>query len=239
VSEQQTPTAGPRQGGCAARSWTDAIAGPTTPLEAAKGPVNKGPGGPSLDPAGLHERDGVMIVLVGYASEHGSTQDIAQRVATTLDKAGNRVETQPLDRVRDVGRYDAVVLGSAIHDQQWLPPATRFVRRNRDVLVGLPVWLFSVGMPGALPRPLRRLARKEEQTVITNLGDAINPRDHRLFSGVIVPSQLSRMGRVIFRVLGCRYGDFRDWRAIDAWAQDIARALAVAAEARYATPAEQ
>jgi menaquinone-dependent protoporphyrinogen oxidase len=86
---------------------------------------------------------------------------------------------------------------------------------------------------------LRRLARKEEQTVITNFRDAINPRDHRLFSGVIMLSQLSRMGRAIFRVLGCRYGDFRDRRAIDAWAQDIAHALAVAAEARYATPAEQ
>ncbi len=217
---------------------TDAITGPTTPLEAAIGPLNKGHDGPSLEPVDLHERGGAMIVLVGYASEHGSTRDIAHRIATMLDKAGNRVETQPLDRVRDVDRYDAVVLGSAIHDQQWLPPATRFVRRNRDVLAGLPVWLFSVGMPGALPRPLRRFAMKEKQKVITNFRDIINPRDHRLFSGVVVPSQLSRMGRVIFRVLGCRYGDFRDWRAIDAWAQDIACAL-VAAEAPYVRPAEQ
>jgi menaquinone-dependent protoporphyrinogen oxidase len=142
------------------------------------------------------------------------------------------VDTQPVGRVRDVGRYDAVVLGSAIHDQQWLPSATRFVRRNLDVLVDLPVWLFSVGMPGALPGPLRRLARKQKQRVIAGFRDAVNPCDHRLFSGVIVPHQLPLIGRVIFRALGCRYGDFRDWRAIDAWAEQIARQLIVTAGAR-------
>jgi menaquinone-dependent protoporphyrinogen oxidase len=117
-------------------------------------------------------------------------------------------------------------------DQQWLPSATRFVRRNLDVLVGLPVWLFSVGMPDALPRPLRRLARKQEQKVIADFRDTLNPRDHCLFSGVIVPRQLSRIGRVISRALRCRYGDFRDWRAIDAWAKEIARELIVGAGAR-------
>jgi menaquinone-dependent protoporphyrinogen oxidase len=173
-----------------------------------------------------------MMILVGYASAHGSTRGVAQRIATTLEKGGNRVETQPVDRVRGVSRYDAVVLGSAIHNQQWLPQATRFVRHNRDVLVGLPVWLFSVGMPGALPRPWRRLAEKEEQKVSAELRNVIGPRDHRLFSGVVVANQLSFMGRIIFRALGGRYGDFRDWRAIDAWAEEIARELVVAAGAR-------
>ncbi|MGH4011856.1 MAG: flavodoxin domain-containing protein [Pseudonocardiaceae bacterium] len=56
------------------------------------------------------------------------------------------------DRVRDLCRYDAVVLGSAIHNQEWLPQAIRFVRRNLDALAARPVWLFSAGMPGALPR---------------------------------------------------------------------------------------
>lgn len=56
-----------------------------------------------------------------------------------------------LDRAGDLGRYDAVVLGGAIYDQKWLRPATRFIRRNLDALADRPVWLFSVGMPEAVP----------------------------------------------------------------------------------------
>lgn len=89
-----------------------------------------------------------------------------------------------------------------------------------------------VGMPGALFSPFRRLVGKQEQKVIAGFRDAGNGCDHRLFSRVIVPTKLSRMGRVILRVLGRRYGDFRDWRATDAWAEQIARQLIVSAGAR-------
>jgi menaquinone-dependent protoporphyrinogen oxidase len=34
--------------------------------------------------------------------------------------------------------------------------------------------------------------------------------------------------RTAFRLAGGRYGDFRDWAAIDAWTDDIARQLAAA-----------
>jgi menaquinone-dependent protoporphyrinogen oxidase len=172
-----------------------------------------------------------MMVLVGYASEHGSTRDIAQRMAARLSEGERRVEVLSLDRVRDLGRYEAVVLGSAIHDQEWLPLATRFVRRNLDTLAARPVWLFSVGMPGALPVPLRKLAMKEESKVIADFRDAIVPRDHHLFSGVIDRDQLSFVGRLLFRALGGRYGDFRDWTEVDAWAENIAHQLTVTAEA--------
>lgn len=173
---------------------------------------------------------GEMMVLVGYASEHGSTGDIAQRIAARLSDGERRVEVLALDRVGDLGRYEAVVFGSAIHDQEWLPLATRFIRRNLDALATRPVWLFSVGLPGALPVPLRRLAM-EESTVIADFRDAIGPRDHRLFTGVVDRNQLSFVGRLLFRTLGGRYGDFRDWTEIDAWADNIAHQLTVATEA--------
>jgi menaquinone-dependent protoporphyrinogen oxidase len=170
-----------------------------------------------------------MKVLVGYASEHGSTRDIAQRIAAKLEEGGNEVDTLPLDQVRNLGRYDVVVLGSAIHNQNWLAPATRFVSRNLDTLATRPVWLFSVGMPGALPRPLRRLAMKEELKVIADFRESISPRDHRLFSGVVDPAQLSLLGRLLFRAVGGRYGDFRDWMEIDEWASKITDQYSVAA----------
>ncbi|NMH97792.1 flavodoxin domain-containing protein [Pseudonocardia acidicola] len=167
-----------------------------------------------------------MSVLVGYASAYGSTREIAERVAARLAERGHGVEVLALDRVTDAGRYDALVLGSAIHNGAWLEQAARFVRQNADILRRRPVWLFSVGMPAALHRPLRRLARSEGPKVIAGFRGLVEPRDHRLFSGAYRKEQnTSRAGRVLFAVVG-RYGDFRDWDEIDAWAAGIADRLA-------------
>ncbi|MHA6794216.1 flavodoxin domain-containing protein [Pseudonocardia bannensis] len=167
-----------------------------------------------------------MSVLVGYASEHGSTREIAERVAARLADHGRRVEVVALDRVTDAERYDAVVLGSAIHNGVWLGQATRFVRENADILRHRPTWLFSVGMPAALRRPLRRFAMSEGPKAIAGLRDLVELRGHRLFSGVYQKEQnRSLVGRALFAVLAGRYGDFRDWDDVDAWADDIADQL--------------
>jgi menaquinone-dependent protoporphyrinogen oxidase len=171
------------------------------------------------------ERGGEMIVLVAYASVHGSTRGIAERIAAKIGERASRVELRSLDQIQNVESYDAFVLGSAIHDQAWLPQAVDFVTRHRATLAARPVWLFSVGMPGALGRPLRALAMTEGPKVIAGLRDAITPRDHRLFSGVVVRDQLPLFGHIVFRALGGRYGDFRAWKEIDAWAEEIAKQL--------------
>jgi menaquinone-dependent protoporphyrinogen oxidase len=179
-----------------------------------------------------------MFVLVGYASAHGSTQQVAERIAERLRSRGVGVEALPLDQVRHTDRYDAVVLGSAIHDQAWLPQARQFVQRNAPQLAAQPVWLFSVGMPGALAQALRGLAAREGPKILADLtaglSDDIKPRDHRLFSGVVRAEHLPKVGRLFFRALGGRYGDFRNWQEIDTWAEDIARALSKVALAATA-----
>jgi menaquinone-dependent protoporphyrinogen IX oxidase len=49
-----------------------------------------------------------------------------------------------MNNVEDLGRYDAAVLGSAVHGGRWLPAAAQFVERNAAVLHERPVWLFRV-----------------------------------------------------------------------------------------------
>jgi len=166
-----------------------------------------------------------MAILVGYASAHGSTRGIAERIASRLVEAGHEVEMQDLCRNEHFGEYDAFVLGSAVHGRAWLIEASEAVLANREILRHRPVWLFSVGMPAALRGPWRALADKEEPMVSAPLRKAITPREHRLFSGVFRPEHISFTGRVMFRAMGCRYGDYRDWEAIDEWAQGIARQI--------------
>lgn len=167
-----------------------------------------------------------MDVLVGYATAHGSTREVAEHVATGLDKAGLRVEARDLRTVDDADAYAAFVLGSAVHGQTWLEPAKAFLRDNSDILASRPVWIFSVGMPAALRGPWKRLAPKEEPVIVESLPGGLSYRDHRLFSGVIAPQQLPFTGRLMFRLVGGRFGDYRDWAEVDAWAGRIAGDLA-------------
>ncbi|MCL6735860.1 flavodoxin domain-containing protein [Streptomyces neyagawaensis] len=167
-----------------------------------------------------------MDVLVGFATAHGSTREIAERLAAQLREAGLKAEARAMETVDDADAYRAFVLGSAVHGQAWLDPAKDFVRDNLGLLGAGPVWLFSVGMPGALRGPGKRLAPREADVIVASLPGDLSYRAHRLLSGVIARSHLPFKGRIMFRLMGGRFGDYRDWDAIDAWAADIAAELA-------------
>ncbi|GAA2473913.1 flavodoxin domain-containing protein [Streptomyces longisporus] len=167
-----------------------------------------------------------MDVLLGYATAHGSTREIAERLAVRLTEAGLKAEARAMETVDDADGYRAFVLGSAVHGQAWLEPAKEFVRDNLDVLAPRPLWIFSVGMPGALRGPWRGLAPKEIPGILESLPGGLSYRDHRLFSGVITREQLPFGARIGFHLMGGRFGDYRDWDAIDSWASGIADALA-------------
>ncbi|MGW0607686.1 flavodoxin domain-containing protein [Streptomyces sp. NPDC002640] len=161
-------------------------------------------------------------ILITYATVHGSTRSIAERVADELRRRSARTDVRSCGDVTDVRPYDAVVLGSAVHDMAWLPEAMDLLHRERDALREHPVWAFSVGMPGALRGPWKLLAGREEPTVAGPVLRELSPRDHRLFSGVIRPEHLPAGGRLRLRAMGLRYGDYRDWVAVDDWARRIA-----------------
>ncbi|MFJ4692271.1 flavodoxin domain-containing protein [Streptomyces sp. NPDC088766] len=166
-----------------------------------------------------------MTILVGHVSADGSTREIAERIAAGLRRAGLVAEARSLAEVADAGAYEAFVLGSAVHGQSWLPPAVDFLRDNLDVLRVRPVWIFSVGMPDALRGPFRRMGPKEVPVIEKGLPAGLGYRDHRLFSGVVTAARLPRTGRIVFRLMGGRFGDYRDWDAIDAWTARTAAAL--------------
>ena len=173
-----------------------------------------------------------MIALIAFATCHGSTQGIAERIGRRIQASGIDAEVRPVSEVTDLGRYDAVVLGSAIHNMAWLPEASRFAQRNAAALRQRPTWLFSVSsvgdqeslMPPRVARVLR--AMKKETPEMTALRSAIDPREHRNFAGAIARTDWSAAGSAFLRIMGGRYGDHRNWPAIDDWAAGIAADLA-------------
>jgi len=70
-----------------------------------------------------------MNVLVAYASAHGSTRSVAENVGRSLS-ARHQVTTRPVAEIIGLDSYDAIVLGSAVHDGAWLPEAREFVLRT-------------------------------------------------------------------------------------------------------------
>ncbi|MDQ3886691.1 MAG: flavodoxin domain-containing protein [Actinomycetota bacterium] len=133
-----------------------------------------------------------MTVLVAYASAHGSTRGIAERIATKLGEQGYRVQVRALGQVADTRGYDAVVLGSAVHNQAWLPEATDFVHHNLGPLTERPVYTFSVatlGEQSSMINPtLSKLLRSfGESKKITKIRNVIHPRDHHDFAGALAP----------------------------------------------------
>lgn len=174
-----------------------------------------------------------MCVLVVYASRHGATRGIAERIAATLRQSALEVTVQPAEYADSPADYDAVVIGSALYLFHWQKEATEFVRHNRATLAERPVWLFSSGPLGtattdAQGRDVRAVAGPRE---LPEFQAALNLRDHRVFFGAFDPQgkPVGLVERVVHLLPAARTafpaGDFRDWQEIETWAADIARVL--------------
>ncbi len=173
-----------------------------------------------------------MSILVAYASKYGATQGIAERIAEKLTASGQQAQARPAHSVRDLTGYDAFVIGSAAYMGSWLKEATEFVRRNQAILAIRPVWLFSSGPLGtattdAQGRDLLVVSAPKE---FAEFNESIKPRATHVFYGALDPAKLGFSERLIRRMPAGRTllpeGDFRNWQAIEAWAESIAHELA-------------
>jgi menaquinone-dependent protoporphyrinogen oxidase len=174
-----------------------------------------------------------VAVLVAYASRHGATQGIAGRIAERIAAAGTAVDLRRVDTIESLDAYDAIVLGAPVYDQSWPPEADRFVDGHRDELAARPLWLFSVGSFGDTKRLIGPLTHQEPKR-ISEVRSALQPREYRVFQGVIHKRQWPFWSRVLFHAFGGRFGDHRDWPVIEAWADHVALSLIEADSTRAA-----
>ncbi len=161
-----------------------------------------------------------MTILIAYASKHGSTQGIAERIAEKLRQLGKEAEARPMEDVKDPGSYEAFVIGSGVYYGSWLKEATEWVHRNQAVLAQCPVWLFSVGPLGVEVKDTEPQPKE-----MAEFQQALKPRDSRIFFGALDHSKLSFPERMIVKAVRAPEGDFRDWEAVEDWAASIAQGL--------------
>lgn len=174
-----------------------------------------------------------MNVLVAYATRHGATAGIAERIAETLRGEGIHADALPVEEVGQLEEYEAVVLGGAAYMFHWLKDAKKFAKRHQAALQQRPVWLFSSGPLGTDQvdeegHDVREAARPKEFQELTEL---LKPRAEEVFFGAYDPeAKPIGLGERITRMMPAANdalpaGDFRDWERIDAWARQIAQQL--------------
>ena len=166
-----------------------------------------------------------MTVLVAYASRAGATRGVAERIAARMRGNGLDVHLDPLLGRERVDRFQAVVLGSPIYSGAWETDAVDFLLRNARALAGHPLWTFSVGWVG-------RNGVTHDAKGLDEIQRLAPAREHRFFAGALDAADLKLIQRIAFKRRGGQSGDLRDWAAIDAWADDIARQLTAITSAR-------
>ncbi|NIV34623.1 MAG: flavodoxin [Anaerolineae bacterium] len=163
-------------------------------------------------------------VLVAYATKHGATEGIADKVGQSLRDNGLKAEVIPVGQIGDLHPYEAVVLGSAVYAGQWRNEAVAFLKAHGHTLAERPVWLFSTGPTGeGEPVELTKGWRFPEAQQA--MADRIQPRDIALFHGALDMQKLNLAEKLIVKAVKAPAGDFRNWEAITTWAQSIAAEL--------------
>lgn len=162
-------------------------------------------------------------ILVTYASRNGSTAGVAEAIGKTLAEGGAQVDVLPMQDVKDLAPYRAVVAGSAIQAAAWLPEAMQFVLAHRAELAGKPFAAFLVCMTLSMKKGEYR---EYVATWLEPVRALVKPVSEGLFAGALnirkVPSFGDRLKFRLSVLLGVwAEGDHRDWNAIRAWTQSL------------------
>ena len=163
-------------------------------------------------------------ILVTYATCTGSTVGVAEAIGKSLAEGGAQVDVLPMQAVGELSAYQAVVAGSAIHSNQWLPEAMQFVQTHQAELRRKPFADFLVCMTLAM-----RNGEKYRPFVAEFMAPVralVQPVSQGLFAGALdirkVPSAGDRFKFRLSVLFGIwKEGDHRDWEAIRSWAESL------------------
>jgi menaquinone-dependent protoporphyrinogen oxidase len=166
--------------------------------------------------------------LVTYATRTGSTVGVAEAIANTLRENSIEVDIIPMQEVRDITSYQAVVAGSAIQNRGWLPEAVQFVRTHQSELNQKPFAMFAVCMTLAMKNG--EGYRPQISEWLAPVRRLVQPVSEGIFASALDISKIPSFGDRLKFHLSVLFGlwsegDHRDWDAIHAWADRLPEKL--------------
>jgi len=166
--------------------------------------------------------DGTMKTLVVYATKSGCTEGVAKRVGEQLAKRGATVEVVDAEHAPSAAGYDAVVVGSGVRVGQWHASAKKWAEANAAALQSVPVAFYTCGLVITGESKADEVRAYTDPLIETT---GITPVGLGLFAGWNEPKAFGFAERTVLKLMKAPQGDFRDWDAIDAWAEEIAPRL--------------
>jgi menaquinone-dependent protoporphyrinogen oxidase len=163
-------------------------------------------------------------VLVAYATRYGSTKEVAETMAATLEEQGVGVEVKPAREVRSLDGYSAVVLGTPLAMGALHKDVRALLERNQAALEQTPLALFALGPINADDGV--EASRKQLDAALAKL-PWLSPVATEVFVGAYDPAKLGFKDRMIAALPasplhGEPAHDERDWEATRAWAREMA-----------------
>lgn len=168
-------------------------------------------------------------ILVTYASRAGSTVGVAETIGQTLAENGMQVDVLPMQDVKSLSAYHAVIAGSAIRGSKWLPEAMQFLSEHQAELKQKLFAAFMICITLAMPGAEKyRQGLREWMSPVRSL---VHPVSEGYFAGALDFSKLPLTPNVLLMRLAVALrifprGDHRDWKAIQAWAESIGSQMA-------------
>ena len=162
-----------------------------------------------------------MNVLITHGSKAGGTAEIAERIGKSLRASGLEVDVKAAHDVRDLRKYDAVLVGGGLYAGRWFHEARKFVLRHANALRERNVWFFSSG-------PLDDSATNQDippTPQVAQLLAHVGGNGHVTFGGRLAPDA---RGFIASSMAKKHAGDWRDTAQMETWATTVARQLASA-----------
>lgn len=187
-------------------------------------------------------------ILVTFATNAGSTVEVAQAIGEELGKDGAQVEVRQIADVTTVEQYDAVVVGAPMI-MGWHLSAVNFVKKHEQAMSKLQVAYFMTAMSltqvehknygeisivvdpklAKLPKNPNRLSFREGYATVDNYlptalkaAPSVKPVSVAFFGGKMDLLRLKLWQKLfVLIVIQAQPGDYRNWPFIREWATNL------------------
>lgn len=173
--------------------------------------------------------------LVLVSSREGQAAKIARRIAEGLHQAHVQVALRDVarpDPAAHLARFDGIVIGGSIHYGHHAPALRELVKNHRTILRTRHSAFFSVSLAAGGPARNDEQARRYLEEFAATTG--WSPDQAASFGGAVRPSKYGFLKALMVRITLARAGhvvagehEYTDWSAVEAFAGDFARRLAV------------
>ena len=161
-------------------------------------------------------------VLVAYATKYGSTHEVAEVIAERLRECGLESDVRAAGDINSLDGYDAVVFGGALYFFRLIREGRRFLSRHRKALSEMPVAVFGMGPIEDIEEQYVGAREHLNKSLIKN--ESISPVAVTVFGGAFDPTGL-RFPDANPATKNLPQFDYRDWGAIETWADSLPKAL--------------